>query len=646
MKRWTKLIATFIACAATSACFNLILHCKIDSLLSFDDDGDFSLTMSQEEFDVITSSSSSINNDENYASSHIKKLSSLEDNTHFVVNLGKEKKLEERKEIEKPSIVVGNDQESQSQSNINITRSSKSTSKSPYSFYNATEYKQKVQESMNASPLMPTGSWIYGFWGGFCNQCWTFLGIIFLSNELPMKDIDHQHQQQRLRQHQHQHQHQQSNQIYVHSLQWKDLYGTNEKIRHEILFDVLYWNSFYPALPKLVSHYQYYPSSSSSSSSSSKLPSSSQSDSHFTDVYIHYDERGSLETNIASIDKIDSKLGIVPRMIWNATATATTRTIATTSNNTTSATKIIKNPSKSMDNATNPYPIGYKANAQVANNRYKQFSKRLHQRMNNNAHHHDNQQQHYHHDNNNEYTMIQQNEHDDVEMQQYKLIMGNALRPHPELQFIIDQFKSSIQNNDNGQPSSTYMVLHARIEPDMQLHPVCPEKKVTNITNIINSIYNTFPNPPSSTLILLLNKELLEKEARKSNDNTLANYNLHVVNDLLQHGMWSGQTKVIEAGSQLAIESNHDIYSKYSTLVGGIINFFLSLDASIFIGTEVSSYSTSVVNSRYFRHGGHDDKEADHRNSNVIDNNMKTKLNFFYTPNGLEPKESIHWFHC
>ena len=30
------------------------------------------------------------------------------------------------------------------------------------------------------------------------------------------------------------------------------------------------------------------------------------------------------------------------------------------------------------------------------------------------------------------------------------------------------------------------MVLHARIEPDMQRHLVCADKKVTNFTDILN----------------------------------------------------------------------------------------------------------------------------------------------------------------
>jgi hypothetical protein len=40
-------------------------------------------------------------------------------------------------------------------------------------------------------------------------------------------------------------------QILLPTIRWKDLYG---KVPHEKLFDVVYWNSFYPTLPRFVSY--------------------------------------------------------------------------------------------------------------------------------------------------------------------------------------------------------------------------------------------------------------------------------------------------------------------------------------------------------------------------------------------------------
>ena len=101
---------------------------------------------------------------------------------------------------------------------------------------------------------------------------------------------------------------------------------------------------------------------------------------------------------------------------------------------------------------------------------------------------------------------------------------------------------------------------------------------------------------------------------KRNKKNILAVHNLNVINELIASGMWDGRVKVHEAGSSLAIKSRHPIYSKYSAIVGGIIDFYLALEAKFFIGSPLSTYSTSLVKCRYFRN---------------------KKLNFFYKPEGL-----------
>lgn len=182
-------------------------------------------------------------------------------------------------------------------------------------------------------------------------------------------------------------------------------------------------------------------------------------------------------------------------------------------------------------------------------------------------------------------------------------IMTGALKPHPIIKDMIRKFLYDF-NSQSGSRKSTFGVLHARIEPDMQNHGACMDKKVTNFTEIINQIQTSL-NPPTglTTMVVILNRELLENEVSDGGiKNPLAVYNLDVLNELLMNGLWKGKVKVIEAGSKLAKDQHmYDIYSGYSTIVGGIINFFLSLDASVFIGTEVSSYSSMVITSRFFR---------------------------------------------
>jgi len=160
------------------------------------------------------------------------------------------------------------------------------------------------------------------------------------------------------------------------------------------------------------------------------------------------------------------------------------------------------------------------------------------------------------------------------------------------------------------------------------------DKKVKNMTDIIEMIYRQYPEPPVSWVLMIFSRELVEaivvddqktpvmvanKELNESfHDKSiqeLTAYNLQVINDCLQKGLWNGTVRVQEAGSKyVAKVSNDPWYRHYSNIVGGILNFFLAIQSDIFIGTEVSSYSTLVSNSRYYR----------------------GKLNnYFYRPNGI-----------
>jgi len=82
--------------------------------------------------------------------------------------------------------------------------------------------------------------------------------------------------------------------------------------------------------------------------------------------------------------------------------------------------------------------------------------------------------------------------------------------------------------------------------------------------------------------------------------------------------MWGGKVKVVEAGSAIVDAA-------------GILNFFLAIHYSILVGgTEVSSWSTLSINSRYYR---------------------DIKENYFYRPEWLycvtPPRvRTPHWFRC
>ena len=352
--------------------------------------------------------------------------------------------------------------------------------------YDRQEYEKQLKISMTPLTNVTSGAYRHMFWAGFCNQYMMFIGMIILTNENNYS------------------------QILVESIRWKDTFGTNQQIRHDLLFDIVHWNSYYPGLPRMISYDPHV------------LP----------DVEIGGNE-------------------VSPRIFWKVDAA----------------------------NATNPHSIGEKQTSAV--HAYLDYTNKVfHKRR----------------------PLLS------LELD----IMKGAFRPHPEIQFMIDGF---IKSMDGGGGGSSYMVLHARIEPDMQKHGSCSEFKVTAFKDIVRMLQDQFAEPPVSTIIVILNREILEKEVKDTKkENILAAENLKMLNDLIANGLWGGRVRVVEAGSKLAIESEHEIYSKYSTIVGGIVNYFISLQANIFVGTQVSSYSSAVIKTRFFR---------------------EKRDNYFYVPEGL-----------
>jgi len=217
------------------------------------------------------------------------------------------------------------------------------------------------------------------------------------------------------------------------------------------------------------------------------------------------------------------------------------------------------------------------------------------------------------------------------------IMLQGALKPHPALQAVVDRSKEYLlkQGQRRGDLTSTslttttatattssfrYMTLHARVEPDMQKHPVCRDKKVIELQDIVDMIESKWSEtPPVDVVFLPINRQKLEEEGtlpeNYKNDtetneqiNWVAVRNLQLLNRLTNHkdandgksigGLWNGSVPVIEFGSE-ALRGT--VYEHRPSISGAILNFFLGLDAHIFIGTEVSSFSHDVLNTRFFR---------------------------------------------
>ncbi len=234
------------------------------------------------------------------------------------------------------------------------------------------------------------------------------------------------------------------------------------------------------------------------------------------------------------------------------------------------------------------------------------------------------------------------------------LMYQGALRPHPALQAVVDRLKLQMMKRGRTSSSSSfrYMTLHARIEPDMQKHPVCRDKKVLTLQEIVNMIEAEWSEPPVDVVFLPINRQYLAKEGTlpenfKNNTNSteeinwLAVHNLELLNRLTNHdgskdgkpaGLWNGKVPVVEFGAE-ALEGT--VYAERPSISGSILNYFLAVDATIFIGTEVSSYSNDIVGARFYRESGSSYTSVKTKATNGEPENLR-KNNYKYLPTGLK----------
>lgn len=123
----------------------------------------------------------------------------------------------------------------------------------------------------------------------------------------------------------------------------------------------------------------------------------------------------------------------------------------------------------------------------------------------------------------------------------------------------------------------------------------------------------------------------MEHEARRRKSegddvHHLNDRNLKEINRILKEGMWGGKVKVFEAGTELVKNTGHDWYGYFSEISGAIVNLYLGIQSDIFVGTEVSTYSSQAVNSRFYR---------------------DLQDSYFYRPDGLhEATSKPHVFGC
>jgi hypothetical protein len=133
----------------------------------------------------------------------------------------------------------------------------------------------------------------------------------------------------------------------------------------------------------------------------------------------------------------------------------------------------------------------------------------------------------------------------------------------------------------------------------MQKQLVCVDKKVLNLTHIFDFMEQTWPDdPPASRIFMPINRQALEKEIIDNPSNDVAVNNLNELNRAVSEGLWGGKAKVFEFGAN-ALKGTR--YAEKPSTTGAMLNFFIGVNAKVFIGTEVSSYSHDLLATRFYR---------------------------------------------
>ncbi len=187
----------------------------------------------------------------------------------------------------------------------------------------------------------------------------------------------------------------------------------------------------------------------------------------------------------------------------------------------------------------------------------------------------------------------------------YRFILSGALQPHPYLEEIVQQ-TLRILKDENG-----FMTIHMRTEPDMlkQQH-ICSSKRVSSVKYITKLIYDAYPEPPVKSILLPVALDIMEKmEQNTFNKSTnilskielLNRQNLAEIRKLQAYGMYDGKVKVFLAGSRIVEEISEPYYSKFKVFTGSVLNYYIAIESKIFVGTETSSWSSSISNARLFR---------------------------------------------
>lgn len=193
-----------------------------------------------------------------------------------------------------------------------------------------------------------------------------------------------------------------------------------------------------------------------------------------------------------------------------------------------------------------------------------------------------------------------------------------AMRPSTTVEQILQRTLGG-----NGEPP--YMVLHARVEPEMLIHLRCLDKKVYNLTTIFDMIRGMeHANVSNPSLYIAIGMAEMQ-EGNPFNEFQLEHeLNMKALRNALLLGinLPSGNSLKVSVGAL----NEAEVETCANEIVSAVVSFEIAVRAEIFIGTYISTWSTTVWKARLAHGKGG---------------------NFAYTPSGLvNITGSVPFFDC
>ena len=185
-----------------------------------------------------------------------------------------------------------------------------------------------------------------------------------------------------------------------------------------------------------------------------------------------------------------------------------------------------------------------------------------------------------------------------VEIEEWIL---TSMQPSAVVQQLVDSLKPTT--------TSSYIALHPRIEPEMLDHTHCQDDKVRKLQDILDQVtnYPDFAEYPELFVAVAM-PQMMATPKKSSTRKWMTDHlqNVEILKTIFKDGITKGQGEngsrhlhVWTAGESSLQKQN--VNSCMLTILASIVNMELAIQANVFVGTAVSTWSTSVWKVRHYR---------------------------------------------